>query len=600
MTAAEALPDPVTRGQEILADLELSGADPSELNQQQLPILRAMFEDDSGSGLWLFAKHVCGCKDLTTHLHWQECVFLSRWGYIKLDDGRWEERYPLDGETATDSWRRLMMCVPRDTFKTTLGTRSLVLWKATKNPEYTFGIFNEAQDNVKKWLSAMRQILESSKLYHVLWPERLPTGVHFQDTRNRSRSWPWGDSGFLLVRESMNVSELTFEPFGIGGAHTGKHFTHKVYDDIIGEKSAESEAIMGDAVHFVDHGRAIERPSDNGCELINFTRWAYSDVYQHILNKWPNDYKVYHRALLENPDTGEPDVVKGTSIFPERFPTDLCKKMYADDAFTFMSQRQCIPQAGRETSFQVDWVRYFHMETSGGGEPCIRILPKYYDPTAMDSHLLEDSDGEEIAPNLVPLYQCDKALLLDPAPSKKAERSAEPRARNALVMLAMDPWGRIFTLQALPLREDPVTVMQAIVQMCVYWHCRKVGVESVNFSAVYAPLWSRILKHEHPQLDLSWIPLEPKGEDKDTRIRRLVAPHKQGLWYYNQDADPDPGTDYAIQELLEYPHGSTRDLIDAAAYWGKTLSRHHTPDEVDRIAYTAAYEETERNPHTHY
>lgn len=834
-------------GLTVLNDMVGSGGDPRDLTGQQSQVVRALLESTDGLGLWLFAVHVCGCKDLTAHLHYDICEFLSKWGALQLATGVvW--RPPREGEEVVESWRRLMLCIPRDCFKTTLGTRATALWAATRDPEITVGIFNEAQDNSKKWVGAIKQVVENSTLYHKLWPDRLPPGIHFAEReagKTVPRAWKWGDTGLMLQRTSMNVSELTFEPFGIGSAHTGKHFTHKIYDDIVGESSATSEAAMQDAIHFVDHGRAIERPSDNGCELINFTRWGYADVYcwapesrvwmadgswkpistlkagdavvgfrkvdketrpdligkcggarsttelcitrvlacgerpsalvthllddgssfrctedhkffkvwktgrtgsdyytgkgltdhdysevknltrlrkvmnpfgacpdpyvagwlggmydadgtyannritiyqsekhypnicariresldslgitfkeytstqttnlrgrshvsemkqfaittredrtkfmswckptkhlekimaslmckkafatvhitgrstpemaqvhwietgtgnyiceglasknSHVLSKWPNDYKVMHRALLEHPTTGEPDVVGGVSIFPERFPTSKCKQMYAEDNFVFMSQRQNTPMAGRETSFQTDWIRGVHIELDANGHKSIRIPRQHFDPSRVHSHV----HGEQ-APDLIPLSWCDKALLIDPAPSKKAERNAEPRANNGLVVLAMDPWGRLYSLQSVPLREDPVVVMEAAVLLAIYWKLHKVGIESVNFSAIYGPLWTAILRHRYPELDLSFIPLEPKGEDKDTRIRRLVAPHREGLFYHNLDR-----CGYLVQELLEYPHSSTRDLVDATAYYHVVLNRPQTPSELE-------------------
>jgi hypothetical protein len=374
----------------------------------------------------------------------------------------------------------------------------------------------------------------------------------------------------------MAVSELTFEPWGVGGGSTGKHYTHRVMDDLIGETAALSPAMIEDAIHFVDHARALEFPPNGGCELINCTPWAYRDCYSHVLQKWPSEYRVYKRSLLEHPETGEPDVVNGVSIFPENIPTDAARQMHETDPFVFSSQYQCIPQAGRETSFSRDWIRSFRVEESNDGEAFLCIHRDHFDPTRVDSAV-----AGERAPDRVALHWCDRAVLLDPAPSKSAERTREPRARNGIVALALDPWGRLFTLEALPLREDPVVVMEAVVEVAKRWRCDKVGIEEVNFSAVYGPLWTALLQHRYPSLRLGFAPLKPRGEDKDQRIRRMVGHHREGLWYYNPDL-----CGYAVQELLEFPHSETRDLIDAQAYWPQLLSRPATPDERSQSFYS--------------
>ena len=578
-------------GYSVLQDMDSSGGQPEELTPQQIPLLRSLFEEDSGWGLWLFARVICDCRELNLTLHLEECMFLSQWGYIELADGRRERRHPSGTDQVSDSWRRLMMCVPRDTFKTTLGTRATALWLATKNPEITVGIFNESEAKVKDWIGAIRNVIEQSKLYHILWPERLPPGIHFQSDRTVPRAWKWGDSGLMFPRESRNVAELTFEPFGIGGSSAGKHFTHKIYDDIIGEKSAQSEAVMEDAIHFVDHGRAIERPSDNGCELINFTRWAYFDVYRHMLDKWPNDYKVYHRSLLENPVTREPDVINGESIFPERFPTVLCKKMYAEDPFIFNAQRQCIPQAGRETTFNREWLRLFSVHDQDPDKIQLCIQREHYDPERVHAEL----SGLQQAPRWVPLAWLTKAVLVDPSPTRKAERTAEPRARNGLLAVGIDPWGRRYALEAVPLRADPVDVLEAVLGLCERWTIDLVGIEEVNFSSIYAPLWGEIVRQRYPNRQINWAPLKPMNQEKDARIRSLLGPHREGLWYYNQ-----VGTDYLVQELLEYPHSGTRDLVDAQAYTDRLLVRPQTPDEMFLHRRQRRVDDEGRIPYTNY
>jgi hypothetical protein len=377
----------------------------------------------------------------------------------------------------------------------------------------------------------------------------------------------------MLERQSFNVSELTFMPFGIGGAHTGRHFTHKIYDDIIGETSAESPAVLEDAVHFMDHGRAIERPSDNGCELMNYTRWAYADVYAHALRKWPNDYKVYHRALLEHPETGEPDVVGGVSTFPERFTTAKCKEMYEADPFVFMSQRQCIPMAGRDVSFQPDWIRYGEVQLADNDEPFFIIDRHCYSPDAVHNDVY-DLDAP---PRIVPLSWMDIATFLDPAPSTRAERKAEPRAANGLVSVGKDPWGRLFHLEGFPLKEDPVEVLKQVVLLSQMWHNTRAGIEEVNFSKVYRPLWTALMRHD-PQyqgIEMQFFPMLTEGKHKDVRILAMSGPHKQGMYYYNRSK-----SGYTVNQLLEYPHGEARDLIDAMAYADKFLRRLETPQEL--------------------
>ena len=795
-------------GLSVLMEMQALGADPRDLSAQQLNDMRTLFARDDGLGLYCFTYFICGAHDLYFPLHFSMCQVLSQWGYLYFADGTRANRPMQEGDNIIDNWRRIHLCVPRDHFKTTVGTRATALWNITHNTELTIGIWNENGDKSKSWVGATKKVVEESKLYHLLWPHVLPRGIHFQERErgiSSKRNHKWGDTGLLFVRDSHMVAELSIEPFGIGGASAGKHFTHVIKDDIIGDKAAESESVMNDSIDWVNTARALERPAENGCELVNYTRWGYYDVYKHMLTKWKGQYKVYLRHMLED-SNGNPDVVNGNVIFPTRFTTAQAREMYEQDPFVFMclpdeapitmsdfterpisslkvgdellgyddnksnlttcrvehiaselgevweyelddgtvvrstpnhnwgvihrnkaaykpvkvgsimrqvyerrtpeghggwlggfydgdgslcgnalhfiqsteahdvcermfdelheagfpytktiidrqneawtktydvwltggrsvkiqflqhctpskvqpilnslyhyggrldrrkvvraecigtqrvwkmqtttqnytaygmlssnSQYMCIPMSGRTTSFQFDWFRNGSITFDSQDEPNFLISPESYDPHIMhsDLHTIEPS-----APQEVPLHMMSKAIIIDPAPSRRSDKRQEPRARNGLVVVGKDPWGRNYALEGLALREDPVEVMYSLVALMKKWRTTRVAIEEVVFSAVYAPLWQKIMYHEYPDIFPEWIAVAPKGRDKDQRIFTLAGPMKQGFWYFNT-AD----TGYITQELLEFPNGETKDLIDAMSYTEEVVSRNFTPEE---------------------
>ena len=585
----------------ILDDMEASGGQPHELTSTQRTELRTLFESEDGLGLYLFAHIICGCKELYPPLHLEICEFLSKWGQVELANGTTVKRPIGDGDNVVASWRRLMLCIPRDTFKSTLGTRVNSLWQLTKNPSITIGIFNENEDKPKQWISAIQQVIEGSKLYQILWPDRLPPGIHYLEVQKNGkkgvpRGWPWGSTGLLFPRPLGVVSELSLKGFGVGGSHAGYHFTHIIKDDIIGEKAAYSEATMQGAVDWVDHSRDIERPAHNGCELFNFTRWGHADVYAHTINKWPADYQIYHRSQLEDPATGEPSIARGVSIFPSRMTTKQAKEEWERDPYVFSSQRMCLPMAGRETGFQPSWIKKGESHNIGieGVEGHFTINLADWNPKWRHPDQPVDAAFNEPPPRQIPMSWISKGIILDPAPSRKSERGQEPRARNGIVVVGMDSWGRWFVLESLPLREDPVTVLEEILKLSQKWKTSLVGIEEVNFSAIYAPLWSEILRGRMED-QLQFFPLQTEGIDKDTRIRSITGPHREGMVFYESSLTLD-----IQQEIIEYPYGSTRDLIDALAYLPKMLSRPQTIQEVNMAFVRQRREVNQRSPLTGY
>lgn len=566
----------------VLQDLlTLGDADPRDLTSHQTTQLRKMFEDPT-VGLYLFATQIFGYKDLTPDLHLPICTFLGRWGQSVLEDGRIITTPPTESDgKVVDSYRRLMVRIPRECFKTSLCTRANALWTICKNPNATLAIFNEKIENSERWIGAISRVVENSKLFQTIWRDIIPKGIGYWDREAgipRARSHKWGDTGLLFERSDYGIAELSIEPHGIGAATTGKHFTHMILDDIIGKNAAYSAAVMQEAIDWVDNQRPLERPAENGCELVVHTPWAYHDVYAHKLKKWPGEYKVHVRHILEDKH-GNPDHITGTSIFPSKLSTDKAKQLLKTDYFVNMAQYMCIPRAGRDMAFTDEWMKYGEMIWNS--QPAFRIEDNYYNPEICDPE-----SGDKIAPQLVPLYYMSRCIILDPTPSKDNEIKAEPRANNGIVVVGKDPWGRRYCLESVAVREGPTELLHRLIALGDKWGTLRIGIEEVNFSAVYAPLWQALIRHEYPDLQVEFFPLNPKlthfvkglgKQQKNERIRQeLIKTFENGYWFMNRAT-----TGRLVQELLEFPHGETKDLPDALSYTDRSLQRPESPQELE-------------------
>jgi hypothetical protein len=843
-----------------------SGGSPRDLTPPQITQLREFFSDHD-IGLWHFNREIFGFRDLKWDFHGPICQFAGHWGESHLTSGEVIDTPPV-GEDVALSFRRLMIRIPREFFKTSCFTRGLALWTlATKDHDATIGIFNEKEDNPESWIAAICQVVENSILFQVLWREMIPKGIGFWD-RDRGvspgKKLKWGGTGVLFERGTHGVSELSLEPHGVGGAATGKHFTHKILDDIIGLKAKDSPAVMEAAMEWVDHARALERPLEGGCEIVNHTTWTHADVYSHIERKWPGEYLVYCRSLLENPETAEPDDVAGVSTFPEKIPTKKAYQMRDADPYVFAclpadapillddwseapismlevgqkvtgfvigteraqygrtsiepavvqavvrrerevyeytledgsticctpdhkwfvgtvglrqgrqpyspisayvrfsrtnpaqgrivrlrdpvpdlsslsraqliasgylaaifdgeghvsrdgkkvvvasqcpvknpevcerireslklldiewfesngglgksgpminftlrgvqnryrfwklcrparkrdillgslntyyktkqlrvveekslgvqtvyavqtstgnyianlcmsanSQYQCQPKAGRDQSFDESWDGHFHL-IHMGEEPAI-LIDHTGGHDSFQPHIFDLDCGEEFAPQVVPLIQCEKAIILDPAPSKQAEVRRDPKARNGIVVVAVDPWGRRFCLESIPSRDGPTEILELLISLYRKWAGRRIAIEEVNFSALYQPLWTRILELDPRYQDVrpEFAATYPRGRDKIQRIRdNLIPVHENFLWYYNTGEAPldrssgrlasGPASTragpcaYILKEKSEFPYSETVDLLDGLSYTDEVLARPATPAEERR------------------
>lgn len=848
----------------ILQDMRSSGGSPRDLTNDQVGQLRALFLDPD-IGHYLFCREIFGFADMTFEFHGPPCQLVGHWGRTYLQDGSFIEHTPKGGyeeDSIYRSYRRIMITVPRETFKSSAFTRAGSLYTVAKtHGECTIGMFNETQDKPIQWIDAIRLTVENSLLFQTLWRDLIPRGIGYWDKEKgvtTSRKLKWGGTGMLFERSSYGVSELTIEPHGIGGTAVGKHFTHMLWDDLIGLKAQQSPAVMQAAIDWVDNSRPLERPAEGGCVLVCNTRWAYRDAYcwagesrvwmsdgswkpicdvevgdrvigfekvdrdvdpkligkrggaqtrtklrvtevvargshyrpvvthllddsstfrctedhkffkvwksgrgksdcttakltdddyaevrnltrlrkvmdpfgacpddhvagwlggmydadgtysknriaiyqsikhypeicdrirdsldhlgitfreyyteqesknvtnkmmsfvlstrearakflawcnptkhrdkieegllaynamhtarvvgrsepeldatywietttgnyiceglasknSHILDKWPGEWITHTRALLENPDTGEADIANGVSTFPTKISTKKAKEMAARDLWTFSSQYQNQPRAGRTMSFDPAWDGHFHIEWIGQ-EPII-VIDKTggthstgeFDPRVYELDTL-DEDVDALAPKRLPLSWCEKCIILDPAPSKGTEVRANRLARNGITVNALDPWGRRFNLQAVASTNTPQDLLDEIVGLAHKWQAWTWSVEEVNFSAVYEPLWRTImsLRSEYAHLRPVWIPVSPKARDKEARIRNsLISGHETGIVYYNMghpDHPPEVCDSAAlVQEKNEFPYGATIDLLDSFAYLLESVVKPMTP-----------------------
>jgi len=421
----------------------------------------------------------------------------------------------------------------------------------------------------------------------------IPKGIGFWDKERGikpTRQAKWGRAGIRFERSKLGIPELSIHPHGIGGAVTGKHYTRMIFDDIIGEKSPNSPAVMADAVHFIDHSRPLERPANNGCQLFNYTPWAYADVYAHVLKTWKGEYKVYRRHLLEDED-GKP-TINGKSIFPGKVSTKMARRMHKTNAFVFWSQFMCIPKAGKTLDFSEDWF-HFGSITYTGSDPVFQIDKTHYNPDVYDLESTADEDNPP--PRLIPLSWMSKAIIFDPIPGKESELRKEPNCKHGIVVVGKDPWSRRFCLEARYSSVNETEVSKELIELSHKWGAEYIGVEDVGFSCLYVPLIQMIADRDYEGRCPQLYGCETGGRQKEQRVREELAPtHQNHFWYYNRQ-----GTQPIIQELTEFPHSEFKDCEDALAYTDQILQRPETPEEA-RLAWYSDMRKTQDRGLTGY
>lgn len=515
------------------------GIDPRDLSTLQITELRNWLNEDLFAFCWFIFEY----RDLQAKLHGNIASLLTQWG--------------------KPGFERLMVQIPREFFKTSLCTRANALWQICRDPDKSVAIFSERLDNASSWVRTIRDVVASSRLFHVVYRDLLPPGIAYDDTRSMPRWWKWSDTEIVLQR-GVIMPEASITALGVGAASAGRHWHKIIKDDIISEDAANSQVVMQTAVNWFDKSLYLERPALKGWDLIVCTPWAYDDVYAHILRSY--NYKLYRRSALED-ESGESSLT-GDSIFPEKLKTGELLTHYRRDPFGFNSQMMCQPKPGRDQTFDTSWIRYGQVEWDDDQGPRFVISKKHY--TTENDHVI---GLEETPPRIIPLRQMNKMILCDPAPSEEGERRRDSRSRNALVVEGMDPWGRRFILDTWAGRLDPMEIINQMFSLMDKWGTDTIAIEEVIFSKLYRHWLLR--EADLRRRYIRPLRLKPDKKSKGARIREKIPGMKSGLYYWDSN-----NTDDLLKEYMEYPYGGTEDLLDAWAY-DAILKRPDAPEEIE-------------------
>tara|TARA_R110002020_G_scaffold68553_10_gene179378 strand:- start:7793 stop:9559 length:1767 start_codon:yes stop_codon:yes gene_type:complete len=570
-------PKPNLSGRAVIEDMHESSGVPTEMTNIQIADVREYLNADLFAFNWLIFNHT----DLIGSVHGEICNLLNLWGWIRLKDGSWTKRCD-DPDLIETDYRRLMIQIPREFFKTSVATRANALWQICREPDQPVVIVNERLANAKKWLGAIRDIVEGNVLFQVVYADLLPPGVGQLAQGTRPQKWKWSDEHMDFQGKQMGEAEYSLSAMGIGAASAGGHWPKMIKDDLISEDAAYSVSVMEQAKDWFDKSFYLERPAQKGMDLINCTRWGWGDLYDYAAEKY--GYTVYTRSALEAED-GTPDLA-GTSIFPSKLSTKELQKQAKRDPIGFWSQMMNHPKAGAETSFDIAWCKSFSGPVEVRGRAEVTIDNKDYDPNLLTVDGA-DLDYLENAPQTTPDAFISRAVILDPAQSKKSQKSAQRYARHGLVCAGYDPYGRVYVFESLAFRAEPKETLETVIEMALRWNTPLVAIEDVAFSEVYMHFLDYMLKHDekYRDVELQVIPVTPAGRQKDSRVLKMIPFIRQGFYHFRPESCKP-----VLQEMQEYPYGMTVDCVDALAYLPEVVARPETPTEIEQ-GYIRKHEE---------
>jgi phage terminase large subunit-like protein len=410
----------------------------------------------------------------------------------------------------------LLVLMARGHLKTTIGSILYPLWRYLRDHEVRVGIVSNSGLNAQAKLRALRQTIEQHPYFRALWPEI---------GRPRKRERKWTDEAIELPREGT-YQEATFEGFGIAANVAGRHYTLLIEDDTVAPKKDEmtGEELMPSrdeiekAVNF--HKLTMPLlvpPIDQSERLFICTRWAFYDAAQHII-----DHEVLGKpggrfAVWDRPTFTEGGKPACPTLFSQHTLDGLRESL---GPFLFSALYLNLPLHPKEMAFHPSWLRYFDPQD----EVFLSSLEGGYGVVSVDPADPPTGKTDQCYTAIVGCLQSEKGLFVR----------------------AVDQ-GRVTNKQ----------LIDRTLKMADRLQADEIRVEADRYAHLETAF--RVAMHEKGKY-YSVRPVKTKGRTKEARIMRLQPLFENGLVWLRR------GLDKLENELLQFPHGRTVDIIDALAW----------------------------------
>lgn len=465
--------------------------------------------------LYFFAKGILGYDWLTPHIHLPVCRLLENWDN-----------------------KRLKITLPRGWLKSTIGTISMPIHAAAKDPNLRFLIVQNTFDNAAKKLAEIRGHWQGNVMLRACYPDVRPGRI-------------WKTDAACLTRTKDNP-EATFECAGTSTRVTSRHYDCIVEDDTVApdlsdlgiENLAPTKEQVANAIGYHRLVLPLLVDPSKSRNIVIGTRWFIQDLLSWIGDNEPY-FISYSRACRES--EGAPDEF-GDITYPERFSEEVLAQLKTSmGPYMFSCLYLNKPLSSEQMVFLPEWIQFYSTEPQN-----LMVW------TTVD--LAGDPQDSKGNPDYNVVITCGKDIRT----------------------------GIIYVLDLFRERCNPSRVIDTIFNHVNKWKPLQVGIESVAYqkSLLY---WIR----ERQRKNQEWFNVEPMTwgkKSKHTRISGLqpiAAAGKLMLRSHHVEL---------YNELVQYPLSTHDDCADALSMqlqlWRSVTAEEEKPSkELDPFSLESAIAE---------
>jgi len=388
------------------------------------------------------------------------------------------------------------------------------------DPNDTILLANATFTNAQKFLRVIKQHIESNALLRWVFPELVP-GVKEK----------WTESSITIPRTN-DVKEGSLEAIGVGGTAVGMHYNCLIKDDLVNEDHIISQEQMQKVIDWHKYSTPLLVRPRSDREVVHGTRWAFYDLYSHIIENEP----VFNTFIREDRDE------QGVPIFPSEFDDETLKDIESRmGPYIYSCQMKNRPVDPARTLIRQEWLQY-----------------------------IEDLDGPE---HIAQLYKrCSRFIVVDPALSQK--RSGD---FTGIAVVYVDHEYNMYVEYAEEHRLPPDAVQNLLFELVYVHEPNGVGVEIVSLNQMKENI-ERQMKERKKWFYIQ--ELRPNTHiSKEMRVRASLQPlfAQRKVWVRKTQRA-------LIDQLLKFPFGVHDDIIDALAYVPHMWTAGATPSEHVRYS----------------
>lgn len=439
----------------------------------------------------------------------------------------------------------------RGHFKSTILTTAYPIQRILNNPEERICIFSFRREAAMGFYLPIKELLEKDTTLHRLFPDILTSEL---------REYPlWTrDLGLTVMRKGFyREPTLMFSGF-LEGLPTGKHFTGKVFDDVMTADMAQSpsdiersKVMFGMAQNLTDNDTGHDRTE---WEVFAGTPYHYNDITQHLKDQKNHDgTPAYTVRLFPATDDGTAD---GRPVLLTQEALDKLKR--DKDAFATQQLLNPVPIKDRRLSKE-------------------RLI---------------EVTKDQLPKNLF------QFLLVDPAGDKENQKKKTTKGDNwAIGLLGVEPvrdslgQSNIYILDLVIRDMSLESAMETISTMFFgslsRGRIRQIGLEKTGISTYEYHIsgqmkkYKRLMTVKNKGIHL----LRPGIQNKVQRIgTALEVPMNAGKWHV-LDSVPSQYLNILKQEMDHFPRGSD-DGIDMISYIYDLIASFQFPERyVDTVVW---------------